>query len=67
MKRNIASLLLALLIIAGLILPTWTPRIHGEDSTSTLEQVEINGAGHQVMIRGTDRRNPIVIFVHDDR
>lgn len=70
MKRKLAKickisiLALALLIAAGLIFPTWTPRIDSENSISTLEQVEINGAGHEVMIRGTDRRNPIVIFVH---
>ncbi|BFH71802.1 hypothetical protein J27TS7_52350 [Paenibacillus dendritiformis] len=70
MKRKLAKiwkisiLALALLIAAGLIFPTWTPCIDGKNSISTLEQVEINGAGHEVMIRGTDRRNPIVIFVH---
>lgn len=70
MKRKLAKiwkisiLALALLIASGLIFPTWTPCIDGKNSISTLEQVEINGAGHEVMIRGTDRRNPIVIFVH---
>lgn len=60
----ISILIFALLIVVGLIFPTWTPRIHGENSISTLEQVEINGIGHEVMIRGMDWRNPIVIFVH---
>ncbi|MFC7749713.1 alpha/beta fold hydrolase [Paenibacillus thermoaerophilus] len=54
----------ALIVAGGLIFPTWTPRIKGDHSISTLGQVEINGTGHEVMIRGVDRRNPIVIFVH---
>ncbi|NUU79795.1 alpha/beta fold hydrolase [Paenibacillus xylanilyticus] len=53
-----------LIAILSLIFPTWTPGIKGENSISTLGQVEINGADHEVMIRGTDRDNPILIFVH---
>lgn len=52
------------MVIVALIFPTWTPKIKGENSISMLEQVEINGAGHEVMIRGVDRSNPILIFVH---
>ncbi|MFJ7668961.1 alpha/beta fold hydrolase [Lysinibacillus sp. NPDC097195] len=44
--------------------PTWTPHIKGEQSISTLEQVVINGTGHEMMIRGKDSSNPILIFVH---
>ncbi len=57
-------LTISLLVVLALIFPTWTPRIKGENSISSLEQVEINGAGHEVMIRGVDRNNPILIFVH---
>ncbi len=70
MKRQITKLwkisitLLVLLLVAGMIFPTWTPSIKGEQSISLLEQVQINGTGHEVMIRGKDRRNPIIIFVH---
>lgn len=52
------------MVIVALIFPTWTPKIKGENSISMLEQVEINGTGHEVMIRGVDRTNPILIFVH---
>ncbi|WP_246009448.1 alpha/beta fold hydrolase [Brevibacillus fluminis] len=59
------SIRLVLVWIAiGLIFPTWTPRIEGDNSISSLRQVMINGTGHEVMIRGVDRRNPILIFVH---
>ena len=51
--------------VIGLFFPTWTPSIKGyENSISTLKQVEINGSKHGVMIRGNDKNNPAVIFVH---
>lgn len=62
LKYSILSIIL--MVIVALIFPTWTPKIKGENSISMLEQVEINGTGHEVMIRGVDRTNPILIFVH---
>ncbi|MDQ0656944.1 alpha/beta fold hydrolase [Paenibacillus sp. W2I17] len=62
LKYSIFSIIL--MVIVALIFPTWTPKIKGENSISMLEQVEINGTGHEVMIRGVDRTNPILIFVH---
>nr|WP_240463771.1 alpha/beta hydrolase [Paenibacillus apiarius] len=53
-----------LLVGVALIFPTWTPKIDGVNSISVLEQVEMNGTGHELMIRGQDKNNPIVIFVH---
>ncbi|WP_026010968.1 alpha/beta fold hydrolase [Paenibacillus sp. OSY-SE] len=52
------------LVGLALIFPTWTPKIDGVNSISVLEQVEINGTGHELMIRGQDKNNPIVIFIH---
>ncbi|MCJ8008156.1 alpha/beta fold hydrolase [Lederbergia wuyishanensis] len=52
------------LVLISFVLPTWTPNIKGKNSISTLEQVEINGTKLEVMIRGKDRSNPIIIFVH---
>ena len=56
------------IIIIGLIIalfcPTWTSQIKGDNSISALEQVEINGSNHEIMIRGTDKDNPVIIFVH---
>lgn len=65
LKYSLLSIIL--MIIVALIFPTWTPQIKGENSISMLEQIEINGAGHEVMIRGVDRSNPILIFVHGGR
>ncbi len=53
-----------LLLTIALIFPTWTSQIKSNNSISTLEQVEINGSGHEIMIRGKDKRNPVIIFVH---
>ncbi|MFC3746907.1 alpha/beta fold hydrolase [Paenibacillus sp. GCM10012306] len=65
-KRILLYLGLAILLLVGigLIFPTWTPAIKGENSISELKQVEINGTGHELMIRGQDKSNPVVIFVH---
>jgi pimeloyl-ACP methyl ester carboxylesterase len=52
------------LLIAALVFPTWTSSIKGETSISMLEQVEINGSRQEMMIRGKDRHNPVIIFVH---
>lgn len=55
--------IIALLIIA-LFFPTWTPHIKGDNSINKLEQVKINGTNHEIMIRGKDQDNPVIIFVH---
>ncbi|MEH6946541.1 alpha/beta hydrolase [Bacillus sp. JJ634] len=70
MQRNTTkvfrfSLLITLFIVLlGVFFPTWTPRIEGEQSISTMEQIKINGTEHEIMIRGVDSNNPILIFVH---
>ncbi|MGD7062917.1 alpha/beta fold hydrolase [Bacillus altitudinis] len=55
--------ILALLVIA-LLFPTWTSKIKGDNSISTLEKVKINGTNHEIMIRGSNQNNPVVIVVH---
>ncbi|GGH60592.1 alpha/beta hydrolase [Paenibacillus silvae] len=52
------------IIAIALLFPTWTPGIEGKNSISRLEQIDINGTGHEVMIRGVDRTNPVLLFVH---
>lgn len=61
-KRSLLAFGLIMLIM--LFFPTWTPAIQGEKSISLLTQLKINGAGHEVMIRGVDRSNPILLVVH---
>lgn len=47
-----------------LISPTWTPIIKCENSISELRQQQINGTKLQFLIRGQDRSNPVILFVH---
>lgn len=47
------------MFVVFLIFPTWTPSIKGENSISRIEQIDINGEGHEVMIRGADRARVI--------
>lgn len=61
---KLSIFIIVLVLAIGLVFPTWTPPIKGENSISSLKQIEINGTNHEVMIRGVDRGNPIVIFVH---
>lgn len=57
-------LTLMLLIITGLFFPTWTPEITEENSISELRRIEIKDTGITVMIRGNNRDNPVILFVH---
>lgn len=61
---KLAGKVILLLLALGFVIPGWTPPIKGDNSISTLERVEINGTKLAVMIRGADRSNPVVIFVH---
>ncbi|SFC59588.1 Pimeloyl-ACP methyl ester carboxylesterase [Bacillus sp. 491mf] len=61
--KFVGLIVLTVLIIA-LFFPTWTSHIKGNNSISVLEQVEINGSSHEIMIRGKDKDNPVIIFVH---
>lgn len=65
--RKILIIILAILllfIVIRLCSPTWTPAIQGENSISELRRIAINGVELEVMIRGNDKNNPIILFVH---
>lgn len=61
---KIISIIVLLFIVIRLFCPTWTPSIKGGNSISELKKVNINGVSLEVMIRGKDRNNPVLIFVH---
>lgn len=64
-KRTLSiGLIIIVILLLALFSPTWTSRIKGENSISVLEQVEINGSNHEIMIRGKDKDNPVIIVVH---
>lgn len=70
MKKKICKtlkcigIILTLFILISLLRPTWTPAIKEDNSISELRKVDIDGAGLEVMIRGNDKNNPVLIFVH---
>ncbi len=57
-------IILVLFVVIGLFFPTWTSKIKGEHSISQMKKVKINNANLQIMIRGNDRDNPVIVFVH---
>lgn len=61
---KIAGVALLLFLAVRMLGPAWTPCIKGENSISELAKVKINGVRLQIMIRGSDRSNPVVLFVH---
>ena len=42
----------------------WTPVIEGERSIASLEAVELGGMEQWILIRGTDRENPVLLWLH---
>lgn len=70
MKKKLLKILrsifiiLLLFIAIRLISPTWTPSIKTKNGISELTKIDINGVGLEVMIRGNDKSNPVLIFVH---
>ncbi len=60
----IAALILPVFLLIRFICPTWTPKINGSNSISELRSVSINGTDLTVLIRGEDKNNPVLIFVH---
>lgn len=60
----IAVLVVPVFLLIRFIFPTWTPKIPGSNSISELRSVAVNGADLTLMIRGTDKDNPVLVFVH---
>ena len=58
------GIIIIILLVVALFFPTWTPRIKDDNSISVLEHIEINGSGHEIMIRGNDKDSPVIIVVH---
>jgi pimeloyl-ACP methyl ester carboxylesterase len=56
----------ALLLLLGIwaLVPASTPRIEGEHAIAALERVTLGGAEQTILLRGQDRRNPALLFVH---
>lgn len=61
---KVFGVIIILSLIVSLFSPTWTQHIRGDNSISVLKQVEINGSRHEIMIRGKNKDNPVIIVVH---
>lgn len=44
--------------------PGTTPEIDGENAVSELKFIEIDGVQHNILIRGKDSRNPVLLWIH---
>lgn len=58
------GIIVLLLLIWGFLRPTWTPSIDADNSINELRKVDIGETELEIMIRGYDKSNPILIFVH---
>lgn len=61
------ALLFGLLLIAGAIwalVPPSTRPIQGEYSIAELQSITLGGFKQTVLLRGDDRRNPILLYIH---
>lgn len=64
--KLIASLLGVLAVALGLWwwVPVGTASIDGEQSIAELRRITLGGFPQTVLLRGTDHRNPILLYVH---
>lgn len=58
--------IIALIIVVGasLALVSFTPPIVNKGSIAELRELSINGDQQHILIRGKDRNNPVLIFLH---
>lgn len=64
--RWLLAVVVALAIIVGAILlrPAWTPRIDTPNSVASLEAVTLNGSRQWILVRGDNRNDPVLLFLH---
>ena len=63
---GVACLVGVLAIAIGVLalLPPGTRAIPGEQAIAELRSVELRGFAQTVLLRGKDRRNPVLLYVH---
>lgn len=67
MKKKTVKIISSIIIISLIIFifrPAYTPSIKGNNSVSELVQIKIGGQIQTLSIRGTNKDNPIVLFLH---
>ncbi len=61
-RRRWLALLVGLLLWAAM--PAWTPPRGGLAPIHELERVQVRDAEQQILLRGADRRAPVLLFLH---
>lgn len=65
MMKKIIKIILILFLLTSLCYCNGkTPAIEGENSIASLKKVELNGFKQQILIRGEDKSNPILLYLH---
>lgn len=69
-KRALLGLLSIVVLIVALVFAEFvlmrgeTPPIEGEHAVASLETVELGGVPQWILVRGRDRRSPVVLWLH---
>ena len=61
------AIALLFLILLGFVVPIrrgYTPKFNSPQSVALLEQVSLSGGRQYVLIRGKNKQNPILLFLH---
>ena len=61
-KVVIVIICILILLIFYVCHPTWTKKI--DNGISEIKNININGTKLEVMIRGNDKNNPVILYVH---
>lgn len=62
-----ALAVIGVLVVAALVIvfrPAWTPSVSGPEPIASIEQVTLGGDSQTILIRGRDKSNPILLFLH---
>jgi len=64
--KALGALLLAIALALGVwaLVPAGTPALPGENSIASLERVSLGGFEQTILVRGQDRGNPVLLYVH---
>jgi len=64
--KTLGALLLAVALALAIwaLVPAGTPALPGENAIASLERISLGGVEQTILLRGQDRRNPVLLYVH---